>query len=166
MSESMLPFPIAQSSTKSANSAHLGKRFTVGGREYRMVYNAATLTAPKQKVITYTIASNAVVWSAVVVATGTGATQYVGVCALTATGNLTAGSYFYVCREGDVTCKSTATITAGGMIGPAATAGSVIAIANAVSAAGVLAARKRIGRTLAARVTTTSLVLVRLEGII
>ena len=162
----MLPFPINKSSTASANAAHLGKNFTVGGRLYRMVYNAATLTAPKQKIITYTVASNACVWSAVVVATGTGATQVAGICALTASGNITAGTYFFIQRTGDATVKAGAACTAGAMFGPGSTAGSAVTIANAHTTTGIASARNRVGRILAARVTTTGLVLVRLEGII
>ena len=100
----MLPMPLNQTSTKAALSAYLGKTFQVGGRSYRLVYNAATMVAPKQKAITYTIITGgtAPVWSACKVqSAAAGQTRVAGVSVMTATGNITAGSYFYVQRSGD-----------------------------------------------------------------
>ena len=175
----MLPMPLNQTITKAALSAYLGKTFQVGGRSYRLVYNAATMVAPKQKAITYTIITGgtAPVWSACKVqSAAAGQTRVAGVSVMTATGNITAGSYFYVQRSGDALLKFGATCTAYGMVGTGTVttyvgcAAPIAAMITTGSTAGFANSRKRFAVALvtisAADLTSGTAQLVRLDGII
>ena len=174
----MLPFPLNKTSTQAANVDFLGKIFTVGGRSYRLVKNSATMTAPKFKPITYSYVTGgaSVTWATVKIASATtGQTQVAGICVVTTTGNVTAGSYFFVQRTGDAQVLFGTTVAANEAVGTGAVTTYVGCAASQPLAAGVSVAGLAnhllcFGRALvavsAADLTSGTAQLVRLEGII